>query len=377
MRQTKTYLLILPVAFVLLLIIPLFNDAFHFVEFDRNEENRSFTDSIEFNINHLDDFPKNFNNYVNDNIIFRKPFLNLFHQSKFYVFKTSPYPNKLIIGKNDWYFNAGKEKEIYEGLNQFNTLQLDSFSNEWKKRLHFIDSLNIKTYWLIAPMKHTIYPEEIPYNIVREKENRTFQLKKRMNKDFHGLIIDANQLLKNAKDSIPVFYQTDNHWNFSAGEIVAKHLLDQFKKDFPNNDFGKTPKIEWEKKIKKDGIQTRLLGIEGLSEVYYTPSENTNYVSKEEKKYKFKGIESFAYNWGYEKGFSNSKLTNGLRILIIRDSFGEQLMPFMRDSFEESLWIFDAWRYGLNKEIILEMKPDIILFLGLETHTEKILKSFE
>jgi len=377
MKQSKTYHLFLPIVFLLLLATPLLNDTFHFAEFERNEENRSFTDSIEFNINNLDNFPQNFNHYVNDNIIFRKPFLDLFHHSKFYIFKTSPYPNKLIIGKDDWYFNAGKEKEIYTGLNYFSEVQLDSFTNEWEKRIQFIDSLNIKAYWIIAPMKHSIYSEKLPYNIVRKNENRTFQLKKRMNEDFPGLIIDPNSLLKKAKDSTQVFYKTDNHWNFSAGEIVAHQLFKLFKKEFPTKQFGKSPQIKWEKKIKKDGIQSRLLGVENISEEYFTPSASTNYISIEEKKYKFKGIESFAYNWEFEKCFINSKLTNGLRILIIRDSFGEQLIPFMRDSFEESLWIFDAWRYGLNKEIILEMKPDIILFVGLETHTDNILKHIE
>ncbi len=111
MNRIRPYQLLFPILFGIILIIPILNDTFHFVEFERNEENRTFTDSIQFNINHLDDFPKNFNNYVNDNIVYRQPFLNLFHSSKFYLFKTSPYPNKLIIGQDDWYFNAGKEKK--------------------------------------------------------------------------------------------------------------------------------------------------------------------------------------------------------------------------------------------------------------------------
>ncbi len=226
-------------------------------------------------------------------------------------------------------------------------------------------------------MKHSIYPEKLPYHIIREKNNRTVRLKNRMNKDFAGLIIDPNKALIEAKDSIDIFYRTDNHWNFSGGEITANMILKRLKKDFPKAEFGSTPQILWEKKLKDDGIQGRLLGIGNVSEEYYIPSPSIQYISKESKKYKFEGIQGFAYNWEFEKVFERSDLKNGLRILIIRDSFGEQVIPFMRDSFKESIWIFDAWRYQLNEEIIKKTKPDIILFLGLEVHTSSILKTYE
>ncbi len=377
MKKTKIYQLFLPFLFGVVLIGPMLNDTFHFIEFERNEENRTFTDSIDFNLNNLDKFPKNFDNYINDNILYRKPFLDLFHLSKFYLFKTSPYPEKLIIGRDGWYFNAGKEKKIYEGLEQYSEAQLDSFSNEWKRRLRFTDSLKIKTYWMIAPMKHSIYSEKLPLNIVGEKNNRTTRLKNRMNTEFPDLIIDPNQALLESKDSVNVFFQTDNHWNFSGGEIAANVILKRLKEDFPNAEFGTIPSFIWEKKIKNDGIQGRLLGIGNISENYYVPAAATQYISKESKKYNLKGIDGFAYNWEYEKDFSCVNLKNGLRVLIIRDSFGEQLIPFLRDSFEESLFIFDAWRYELNEEIILKMKPDIVIFIGLEVHTDSFLKKHE
>ena len=44
--------------------------------------------------------------------------------------------------------------------------------------------------------------------------------------------------------------------------------------------------------------------------------------------------------------------------------------------FEESVFIFDAWRYQLNKPIIEVVKPDVVVYLGLETNLENMLKKY-
>ena len=93
----------------------------------------------------------------------------------------------------------------------------------------------------------------------------------------------------------------------------------------------------------------------------------------EVERYNFPSIPGFAYPWEYEHRFKNLTIKNGCRIVIIRDSFGTQIMPFMVESFDESVFIFDAWQYKLNEHIIDAVKPDIVLFLMVETHLEKIL----
>ena len=78
--------------------------------------------------------------------------------------------------------------------------------------------------------------------------------------------------------------------------------------------------------------------------------------------------------WNYERRYINEHSKSGLRVLFIRDSFGNQLVPFVKEPFAESLFIFDAWRYELNKPIIEKVKPDVVIFLGLETHLESFIK---
>ena len=72
--------------------------------------------------------------------------------------------------------------------------------------------------------------------------------------------------------------------------------------------------------------------------------------------------------------YRNASDTTLPRILFIRDSFGDLLIPFLKEPFSESVFIFDGWNYGLNKKIIETVKPDIVIFLGLETHLEHYIE---
>ncbi|MBL1281104.1 MAG: hypothetical protein COA33_012560 [Fluviicola sp.] len=376
MSELKPYHFFLPIAFLVLLILPFLNDGLHFSENERNKENRNFTDSITVNVNNLDVLPENIDNYVNDNFSFRRPLLDLFHYTKFAGFKVSPHPDKVIIGKNNWFFNAGKEVAIYSGTNQFSNTELNLFSKEWEGRMHYFDSLNIQPYWIVAPFKHHVYSNQLPFYITQVKISSTQQVIQEISSKYPKLIIDPTERLILERDKKKLFFQLDNHWTYQAGEIVSEMFLEKVKKDFPNASFGEFSTPIWKDTLTRSGNHYDDLGIADVSETVQL-LVNKNFKAKEIHKYTFKGIENFAYGYDYVHTFENTAIdSNGLRILIIRDSYANALMPFINDAFKESVWIFDAWQYQLNAEIIEKIKPDIVLFISLETHIDAIIKKY-
>jgi hypothetical protein len=52
------------------------------------------------------------------------------------------------------------------------------------------------------------------------------------------------------------------------------------------------------------------------------------------------------------------------------------MMPFVREFFEESVFIFDAWQYKLNEAIIDKVNPDIVVFLTLDSNLEAVLGKY-
>jgi alginate O-acetyltransferase complex protein AlgJ len=219
---------------MVIILLPLFNAITHFWKFERKDENRRFTDSCSIDINNLDVFPKNYENYINDNFSFRTPLLNLYHDVKFYFYKVSPHPDKTIIGKDGWYFMAGREKESYEGKIDFSDVQMKQFDKEWTNRKKYFDSMNIKMYWVICPMKYNIYPEMLPFNEFRgDKKGRVEKLLEHLQKKFSDIITNPAPALILAKDSMKVFYKLDDHWNERGGFVASQILLSKIKLDFP------------------------------------------------------------------------------------------------------------------------------------------------
>lgn len=360
------------VLFLTILILPFLNDGLNFIHYERKAENRRFRDSLSISISRLDAFPKEAEEYINDNFSFREPLLITFPLIKFYGFNTSPKPEHTIIGQDGWMFMAKHEVDCFMGKEDFSDAQLDSLNVIWRKRKSYFDSKKIKFYWLIPPIKHSVYSSKLPFNIVKSKSiSRVEQVEQKLKDGFPQFMIDPLIQLRNSIDKQKVFYKMDNHWNYRAGWIASKQLLSRISKDFPQ--INSELDIQWKDTVLQTGIHYNVLGIKKLSEVDYVP-KITDRSAVEVEKFNFQWPDGFAYFWEYERHFKNPLAKNKLKILVIRDSFGEQMMPFIAEKFSESLFIFDAWKYGLNEEIVETYQPDIVVYVTVENLIESLIR---
>jgi hypothetical protein len=362
------------VAFLAILSLPIINDCLGLVKFKRTDENRLFHDKLEIDIAKLDKFPENFDTYFNDNFTFRTPLLKIFHKIKFKVFHVSSNQEDVLIGKDGWYFLGGIEKEIFEGRKNFTEEELELFNKLWTERINYLTSKKIKTYWLICPTKHAVYTDKLPSNvIINNGLSRTQLLKTKIDQQFPNLILDPTSFLINQRKRYKLYFQLDNHWNQRAGNLVSRYILNNLKKDFPLLNPSYLDDYLWKDTIKQDGIHYAALGINELAEKIEIATAKHSF-THEIKRYGFKPPKDFVYQWDYEKRFNNE--ANGkYRILVIRDSFGDDIIPFLKEAFRESVFIFDNWKYGMDKEIIDKIKPDIVLYISLETHIENFISN--
>ena len=72
----------LPVLFIAIILLPTINNKLGIWEFERSNENRTFQDSVNFNIKKLDPFPKEAEAYINDNFSFRTPLIEAYQKNK-------------------------------------------------------------------------------------------------------------------------------------------------------------------------------------------------------------------------------------------------------------------------------------------------------
>ncbi len=363
-----------PFLFIAIISLPVINWNGWLIHFKRENENRNFCDSLGFNVNKLDNFPKDFDTYFNDNFSFRSPLLKAFHQIKFNIFHLPPERDDLIFGNDGWYFLGGDEKRIFEGREDFSKDELNKLKALWIERMAYFETQNIKTYWLICPIKHQIYKDKLPVSVRKKnKDSRTTILAKYLEKTLPNFdLINPESYLIAKKATGPLYFKLDNHWNDRAGYEITKLLLEKFQEDFPDIPSNIIERYTWKQATKIDGIHKAALGISDLSESVPIIDKRTEFALPV-KKYGFVSPKDFPYAWKYELRFQN-KEKGKYRILVIRDSFCDAVEPFLKEAFEESVFIFDNWKYGLDKEIIETVKPDIVLYISLESHLKNFLQ---
>lgn len=371
-RVNRIYLLGL---FAVMLVFPVLNTCFHFVHFERKDENRTFHDSLSLNFAKLDKFPKDCEAYVNDNFVFRSPLIAADKYLQFYWFRVSPDPNQLLLGRHGRYFVAGPEKKIYEGDLNFTPQQLDSFAFEWTKRKHYFDSLGIVVYLVPGPSALEIYPEDLPIHIrKRYPFTRIDQLKQRFRGPLSGIILDPTQALLAAKDQGNLYFMLDHHWNNRAGYVVSELVLQQLKKkNAPELDLSFLKEYSWKTETCSTGHIMNLLRISHLREE--VPVIDPRYREKAvlAPNYPLSFVTQNVSAEQQQFHFVNKSAKNKLKVLIIRDSFGNAVYPFLKEAFAETVVIFDGWTYRLNKSVMETYRPDIVIYLSYDPHLESYI----
>jgi alginate O-acetyltransferase complex protein AlgJ len=370
--QRRISLLILPVLFLGSIYFLCLNQWGHWITFPETAENRQRDTLPDLNPAKLDNFPQEFESYLDDQFTFRKPFLDVYHHLKFKM-HISPYPDKVLVGTDNWLFLGQQEQLVYEGKYPFYQPQLDSFRNIWGERLRFCEEHHASAYWLIAPAKQRVYSEHLPINTRRDKENRTLKLMAMLNRTYPGLASYPLYTFLRLKESSNLYFKLDNHWNSTGGYLGYSALMTLIRREHPEVVALQPRDLSWRKVHRSGGNLTAFIGYEDLlgetvPEVVFRSQSAT-----EVEKFGFPVPPRFPYPHDYEHHYKNAKAPNKQRVLIIRDSFGDAVMPFLNETFAETLYIFDNWDYLLHPEIIEQFKPDLVLFLTLETNTDNLM----
>lgn len=368
----KIHLLILPVFFFGLIFFFFFNQIGQWITFKQTDENRNFSQMPALRINRLDDFPEGYDAYLKDNFTFRVPFLKAYHELK-YSMHISPHPEKALIGTGGHLFLSEKDQEVYSGMRSFGKPQLDSMGRIWQERKAYFGQKDIPFYWFIAPFKHHVYEKNLPLNVYEYKGNRSRILESYFAQKQPGLIIYPLTELKSAAGKELLYFKLDNHWNKKGGWIAYQALMQALRKADPALKTMKADEMQWTATIKNEGKLANFIGKEGELGDYFPEVSFPGSDAAEAPNFGFPFTPGFPYPDQYEKHFVNPKAKNKKRVLVIRDSFGDALMPFLNETFSETLYIFDAWQYQVNGEIIDRYKPDLVIFVTMEALLDNVL----
>jgi alginate O-acetyltransferase complex protein AlgJ len=374
MVHSKFRIVIVLIVFISVISFPIINDRLKLIKDIVSSENRKMASKPEFDVNLLDPYPDKYEKYYNDNFTIRSILVKYYNLVNLKVFKKSPIPDQVIIGNDGWLFLAGNENDSYRGKHRFKESELRAFKLELEYRKKYLNDRGCKFYFLIAPVKANIYSNKIPNNIFRiNKQSWGEQLIEYLNKTSEVKPINVYDILRAHKKNELLYFKLDNHWNQLGAFYVSNEILKRIHIDLPEVTTTSLSDYEIIKtETNNNNIANMLSNLDNFKDITLQLSPKSGFHAKNVPPAGYPVVKGFPYPWDYEndKEITGSKKPN---ILIISDSFGNNLFPFLAEEFSRSVKIFDSWQYKLNEDIVKSEKPDVVLLVVLESNVRNML----
>ncbi|OGO78854.1 MAG: hypothetical protein A2Y23_14305 [Clostridiales bacterium GWB2_37_7] len=325
-------------------------------------ENRTFSQLPDFpkTINDINMFPQEFSNYYSDHLGFRDWFIKYYKLVKFSL-GDSPSPD-VTIGQDGWLFLGGITKGYKNyndpigdarNVNLYSESDLKLFAKRMVYVKDWLKEKGIAYVFVIAPDKHTIYPEKLPKHIYKENEiSATDQAVKYLREYTDVNVIDLRDTLTNKKTTHNTYSKLGTHWNAYGASIAQYKIIEEIEKIFPKQilpEFAplKTPK-------RGDMGLAKLIGVDFIEEHDLYPVFE-KFCTPNKKIYNSDGRQN------PRQTFTMICDDQQLDTIIFRDSFFLQLEPYFSRKFRRSTYIWEKLNYNsLVKYMELE-KPDIVI----------------
>ncbi|NTW23973.1 MAG: hypothetical protein HGA37_04685 [Lentimicrobium sp.] len=371
---------ILIALFSLVLISAFFQQWIKVLPEVQSHENRALSPMPEFNPGFLDPFPRSFEAYYNDHFVFRNQFIKFYADLTFNVFHKCPYPDQVIIGSANHLFMVPKELEAYQRTNLFTNQELDKIRSEFKYRKAYFETKGIDYYVAVCPTKYSVYPEYLPWFVqARDTISRTDQFLKVLT----GIgieVVDLRIVLNSAKDSVQenLFMLTDNHWNEIGAFLGYQNIMSRIVKKYPQLKYPGFEDYTIRPYHRNGGNLANILNLQNeLSDIQYTFNLNRPVKTNITTHHQYElpdDFDSKEFYVAYSLVDNTRKLP---RLMLIHDSFGKFIRPFFKDSFSQSVFVWDKWQYKINEPIVEKEKPDIYISITLESLLPGLVKNCE
>ena len=110
---------IIPVLFIVFLVIPFINNYIPIIKVNKLNEKRVLSEKPEFDISHLDPFPKKYEKYYNDHFKMKGYFVERYNYLQWKFAGISPKPGTVVAGKNEYLYYNNESIQLAVGKYKF------------------------------------------------------------------------------------------------------------------------------------------------------------------------------------------------------------------------------------------------------------------
>ena len=354
----KRFKLLAP-AFAGLLLLPLADQVLGLSGQFSSTENRTASQVPPFNFPHVKAFIKKFDQYYKENFGWRNALFYGYSRWKLNVLGESPLPEKVVLGKNGWFYLGNSYNRVMDQHRGLLPLSADSaryIAQHLTRQQAELARQNSRLYVLIAPDSHTIYPENLPNHLQPASGPTRLDILGQAVKNTTVPFIDLRDTLLTAKHERFVYHQTDTHWNDIGSMIGSAALLDRIRQNYPNLPSLQLSDFKIEKQRGGGGDLVTMLTVqqERKDEVFYavTPTPQAKATQTANVPNPVSGFASSRF-----RGNGTGKL------LFIGDSFSHNMMPFLAAYFRESYFVRAS---RIDSTLVATERPDVIVFEVVE-----------
>ena len=320
-----------------------------------DSEKRELAEMPEFDFTSVETFPKDFDNYWNDNLPFRKIIRSLWTNGNYRVFHDSTSPS-VIIGKSDggddrntWLFYAKNAdfnpvKDV-QGLSSYSSAIKNKIEKALVDNKKYLAEKDIDFYFFIAPSKENIYREFLPDDVkIYDEYSRVDKIVSEMKDDGSEVIYAKNDLI-NAKKDGQLYFKQDTHWNELGAMIGFNAIMSKI-----DSSFELSYSYENVGPVTENKDLTDLLGVKDYFIDYEPRSSYLHDIKPERMKI------------GQDKNeivvSTNDNALLNKTVMIVGDSYRTAMLPYFEKTFSK---VIGMHRGAYKKEMINEYKPDIVV----------------
>jgi hypothetical protein len=242
---------------------------------------------------------------------------------------------------------------------------------DWLRRIEvnrrFVERRGSHYGILVAPNKETIYPQFMPkgYRQVGEK-SRLEVLREALPSE--TLFVDPTQVLINASSDDQLYAKTDVHWNGVGAFLAYEQLIRALNRWYPDLEpLSREQLVSYREPGNFDLM--RQAALEPFSretwELLRPERGWTAATSGPEER--VKGL-----TLGGQPTYTENEAGYPLHVLVLHDSFGQQLKPFMAETFARTSFLHHRYYTARNVQgesmaaLIERLKPDVVIHEATE-----------
>jgi hypothetical protein len=267
---------------------------------------------------------------------------------------------RIILGKEGWlyYWDEG-EPECCTAADPFTSAELSQWARTLQTRRDWLARRGIRFLFVVAPDKHTIYPDRLPDYVRRyNPQSRLDQLLGALRKWSNVDALDLRPSMMSSRSRCQLYYRLDTHWNQAGAFVAYQQIISGLNRWFP-----RARPLDWNSVTvtQEIGRYHDLADLSGLREGDLT--EMAPYIAPKRQP-RARIVSGDARALEIENAVMDCFVTERPdaqipSAVILRDSFGMSLVPFLSEHFGKAVYL---WTNNPDPDAVARQHPAVVIW---------------